>query len=844
MAERPVSELKEILAGLEALDYRRTYQQFLDFKPYPRQKDFLDLGATKRERLLIAGNQNGKELRADCPVLTPDGWVAIGALRVGDAVIAGDGTVTEVTGVYPQGVKPLVELEFCYGQNIVAGYDHLWQVLPPAARFRSRSETYRDGGKKRTREVPNERFGQWEVCNTREMRERYGDAPNPKYRYATPAVGPVMFTPRPVPLDPYVAGVLLGDGGLKQDIRFTTADVEIVQYIEAELAVCGGEIVASDTRKYDFRVRRAPVMLAALRQLGMFGKGAADKRVPSEYLWNAPEVRLAVLQGLMDTDGTCEKNGATSFTTICEGLADDVMFLARSFGGKCHKRSRVTNYTHKGERRAGKRSYTVVIRLPHVPLFRLQRKLARYVRPMSTTDHNLIVAFRDAAPAEAVCISVAHPDRTYVIKDFIVTHNTHVGAYEVACHLTGLYPDNWKGRRFEKPTRGWIAGETSLVVRDVQQKKLCGEPGVEDLFGTGMIPKDLFVDRPSLARGVTDAYDTIQVRHVSGGVSVGRFKSYEQGRTKFQGESIDWGWADEEPPEDVYAEFLTRTVATGGMCFMTFTPLKGRSAVVIRFLDEPSPDRGVITMTIDDAQHIAPEERARIIAGFLPHEREARARGVPMLGSGRIFMTPEETILEDAVSAVPPQWAKLWAIDFGIDHPFAAVLLAWDRDADVIHILHCIRMQDALVMQHARAILTVGAAVPVAWPHDGHVRDRNSGEPLAKLYKAEKLLMLPDHAQWESGGISTEAGVLEWDQRERNGKLKVARHLTDWLEERRFYHRKDGQIVKIKDDLMSATRIGLMAKRFARPVQLGSHRQPREPNQIASGTDFDLFTGE
>jgi phage terminase large subunit-like protein len=144
--------------------------------------------------------------------------------------------------------------------------------------------------------------------------------------------------------------------------------------------------------------------------------------------------------------------------------------------------------------------------------------------------------------------------------------------------MTGLYPPGWKGRTFDRATKGWVAGETSLVVRDVQQKKLCGEPGVDELFGTGMIPKDLFVDKPSLARGVTDAYDTIQVRHVSGGVSVARFKSYEQGRQKFQGESIDWGWCDEEPPEDVYAEFLTRTVATGGMCFMTFTPLKGARA--------------------------------------------------------------------------------------------------------------------------------------------------------------------------------------------------------------------------------------------------------------------------
>jgi phage terminase large subunit-like protein len=359
------------------------------------------------------------------------------------------------------------------------------------------------------------------------------------------------------------------------------------------------------------------------------------------------------------------------------------------------------------------------------------------------------------------------------------------------------------------------------VVRDVQQKKLCGEPGVDELFGTGMIPKDLFVDKPSLARGVTDAYDTIQVRHKSGGVSVARFKSYEQGRTKFQGESIDWGWADEEPPEDVYAEFLTRTVATGGMMLHDVHAAEGPLVVVMRFLDEPSPDRGVVTMTIEDALHIPPEERAKIIAAFLPHEREARARGVPMLGSGRIFMAPEESILEPPIEYIPPHWVKLWGIDFGIGHPFAAVLILWDRDNDVIHVHHTYRSRTRCRSSMRAAMKQIGAAVPVAWPKDGTDREKADGEPLARTTRHD-LMMLPEHATWPDGSVSTEAGILEMDEREKSGRLKVAAHLSDGLEEYRFYHRKDGQIVKLKDDLMSATRIAIMMKRFARAVQLGS----------------------
>jgi len=430
---------------------------------------------------------------------------------------------------------------------------------------------------------------------------------------------------------------------------------------------------------------------------------------------------------------------------------------------------------------------------------------------------------------------------------------THVGAYEAACHLTGLYPDGWKGRWFDKPTRGWIAGMTSLVVRDVQQRKLCGEPGVEAAFGTGMIPRELFVDKPSLARGITDAYDTIQVRHKSGGTSVARFKSYEQGREKFQGETLDWLWFDEEPPAKIYSEGLTRTAATRGITFMTFTPLQGPTEVVNRFIDEPSPYRTVISMTIHDAEHISPEERQRLIDSWPVHEREARALGKPMLGEGAIFTAPEASIIEEPITQVPPFWHKLWGVDFGIDHPFGAVLILWDKEADVIHVHHSYRVSDALPIQHADAIKRVAGEVPVAWPNDGNVR-RDDGKPMADHYKRHGARMLPTHATWPDGSVSTEAGIMEIDEREKSGRLKYANTLSDLLAERRMYHRKDGLIVKAKDDLLSALRVAVMMKRASRQVPLGPSRGKgvsgsNGPAFFSRGTpshpdgDMDAFTG-
>lgn len=454
-------------------------------------------------------------------------------------------------------------------------------------------------------------------------------------------------------------------------------------------------------------------------------------------------------------------------------------------------------------------------------------------------------AFFQAYPKQQDFFDLGSAKRERLLMAGNQLGKSEAGAFECACHLTGEYPDWWLGRKFPRPVKGWAAGETSLVVRDVQQKKLCGEPGVDSSFGTGYIPKSCFIDKPSLARGVTDAYDTIQVQHktngIEDGVSILRFKSYEQGRQKMQGETLDFFWGDEEPPADIYSEMLTRITATrDGLGYITFTPLKGMSEVVLRYLNEKSPDRAVTTMTIEDALHIPAEERAKIIAGYPAHEREARARGVPMLGSGRIFQVSEENISEPIIDNVPLHWAKLWGIDFGIGHPFAAVLIAWDKDNDVIHVLHAVRMSDLLPINHAAAMKPIAASVPVAWPQDGTER-RDDGLPLSNQYKTQGLIILPTHATHADGSVSTEAGIIEMQNRMMTGRFKVAAHLSQWFEEFRLYHRKDGMIVKLHDDIMSATRVAVMMRRFARPVALGGMRTKRKGSGIAQGVDFNPF---
>ena len=389
---------------------------------------------------------------------------------------------------------------------------------------------------------------------------------------------------------------------------------------------------------------------------------------------------------------------------------------------------------------------------------------------------------------------------------------TLAGGFECAMHATGRYPDWWEGRRFALPTVGWVAGVTGETVRDTVQRVLVGRPGQE---GTGAIPKDAIVALVP-ARGVPELLDTIRVNHVSGGVSTVGLKSYEKGREKWQGETLDYVWFDEEPPSDVYLEGLTRTNIGNKPVWMTFTPLLGMSETVRRFLLERSPDRSVTTMIIDDAEHFSDEERARIIASYPAHEREARTKGIPTLGSGRIFPISEEMLAIEH-REFPKHWPRIGGMDFGWDHPFAAVELVWDRDADTVYVARCYRIREATPIVHAAALRPWGKELPWAWPRDGRRETlEGAGIALAKQYEAQHLKMLAIHAQFEDKSISVEAGITDMLIRMESGRFKVFKHLNEWFEEFRLYHRKDGRVHKEGDDLMSATRYAIMMLRYAK----------------------------
>lgn len=400
---------------------------------------------------------------------------------------------------------------------------------------------------------------------------------------------------------------------------------------------------------------------------------------------------------------------------------------------------------------------------------------------------------------------------------------TFSGGAETAYHATGLYPDWWEGKRFETPVLIWTGSPTNESSRDIVQKELIGGMG-EDL-GTGAIPKEFIVGKPSTRQaGVKDVIDTVKVRHKSGGLSTIVMKTYEQGWKKWQGTAPHFVWMDEEPDDYmIFSEAQTRVLSSGGRLLVTFTPLSGMTELVQHFMEG---GRGIFLKgaTWDDAPHLDNDAKDELRSRYRAHERDARTKGVPMLGEGAVFPVSEESITVNPIP-VPNHWARIKGIDFGISHPAAGVELAWDRDQDVVYVVDCYKKEGETAAYHAAWLNKSNSWVPVAWPHDGMNREKSGGNQLHMAYRSHKVRLLSKSARYpkavgdtsEKGGAQpVEPIVDELLERMVTGRFKVFSHLSSWFEEFRSYHRKDGKIVDYRDDILKATMYALMMKRYAR----------------------------
>lgn len=447
---------------------------------------------------------------------------------------------------------------------------------------------------------------------------------------------------------------------------------------------------------------------------------------------------------------------------------------------------------------------------------------------------------------------------------------THAAGAQVTMDALCLYPEWYAGRRFDNPPKierpnefmGWCACTTAQKVKDGIQLKLLGSVLDKDMLGTGLIPLDNIIGRPVMNRNVAGGAETVNLLRETGGRAILRFKTYEQGREVFQGEPVDLTLLDEDISRtdgSIYGEVIARTVTTRGRILCSMTPLMGLSPLRKRFKAKEGQSMREVLMTIWDSAvskggHIPDEDIPGIIASYPEHERETRAFGADLQGEGAVFSTPLGQIKERLDPAtIPHYWPWMWGVDFRHSgsavsgHPFAAVLGCWDRDNDVIHIVHVVRMLGLAPMHVAAMKQHPMWDAPVAWPHDGgRGGSIVDGATIAQVYRKLSLNMRPTHASFDGKNFQFENGIDEMQRRFAINKLKVAAHLQEWFDEYQGYHRDKGLVVKIDDDLLSATRQLCMDIRFARtPVSGVTFRRPMSSDSsgIAEGTDFDLFTG-
>lgn len=238
-------------------------------------------------------------------------------------------------------------------------------------------------------------------------------------------------------------------------------------------------------------------------------------------------------------------------------------------------------------------------------------------------------------------------------------------------------------------------------------------------------------------------------------------------------------------------------------------------------------------MTIYDVDHYTKEQADQIVESYPAHEREARAKGVPTMGAGRIYPVRDEDIVCDPFD-IPRHWPQIIGIDFGWDHPFAAVKLALDRDSDRVFVTNSYKQREQTPIMHAAAIRPWGEWIPVAWPSDGYQHSKGDGQQLKEQYRKQHLNMLPKHATHgvDEKTTGVEAGIDIILERMQTDRFKVFRTLHQWMEECRLYHRvqmDNGgvKITKLRDDLMDATRYAVMMLRYATVRRSGERRKPR-----------------
>lgn len=405
---------------------------------------------------------------------------------------------------------------------------------------------------------------------------------------------------------------------------------------------------------------------------------------------------------------------------------------------------------------------------------------------------------------------------------------SQTAAYEDALDLTGDYPDWWPGYRFSMPINLWLLGVDAIQLRNVLQLQLFGELRDDGSFTGGWVHPDevLRVVRSKVATGLAAE---IFVKHRLG-VSKVSFKAHSQvdtgrGSLPMAGSVVDKVRCDEQPPDEILGQLAVRTLngnqGRGGKRKFTLTPEDGETELIRKFMNNPEPSQELIgPITWDDAPHLTPERQVQALAGIPEHEHEMRRLGIPFMGSGRVFRYDEKTLLVDPFQA-PPWFVYLRAIDLGIDHPTAVAWLSWDPETEIYYVARTYRQGGKEAAVHAYAANSLWRDIPIVFPPDMDEREKGSGRTVRQWYENAGLANGIDFNNCDENETRyVEPGILAMQDAMDAGRFKILRGANEPLiEELRSYHRKDGKIVKKRDDTIDAVRYAfMMMRRYGEPL--------------------------
>ena len=424
------------------------------------------------------------------------------------------------------------------------------------------------------------------------------------------------------------------------------------------------------------------------------------------------------------------------------------------------------------------------------------------------------------------------------------------GSYELALHMTGEYPTWWKGHRFTKAIKVWVICESGSLWRDSMQQVLLGSVGEE--VGTGLLRKDVINDTKSMP-GVPGAIGQIQTKHKSGGISSVTVKTFEMGRNQFQAATLDLIIFDEEPPEEIYSECIARLrgvkgVKEPGKCMMMFTPLKGLSEVVLRYLPNgrfppdgthpEHPDRFAIAISWDDAPHLTEEDKKTMIAEMPPNEVDARTKGIPALGSGKVYPISEDDITCKPFE-IPEYFPRAFGLDFGWNNT-AALWIAQDPVTQVKYIYAEYKKGKVTDSEHVFAIKQRGEWMSGAADPSGGGR-RDDGKMRIDYYRSLGLDLHPGY-----NGIAT--GIAQVYTDLQSGMLKVFSNMTKFLDEFRIYRydaKDPNKIARNQDDhLLDTLRYIISIFDMISMSQYDVDNSDKDPyDDYQERRDIDPYTG-